>query len=106
MESIVLNLTTNAIKYRDPEKEPKLTIQSYTEDEFIVLSVEDNGKGIDMERYGGKVFGMYKTFHGNKDARGIGLFITKNQIESMGGTIELESAVGVGTTFKIKLLKA
>lgn len=106
MESIVLNLTTNAIKYRDPEKEPTLTIQSYTEDEFIVLSVEDNGKGIDMERYGGKVFGMYKTFHGNKDARGIGLFITKNQIESMGGTIELESAVGVGTTFKIKLLKA
>ena len=106
MESIVLNLTTNAIKYRDPEKEPTLTIQSYAEDEFIVLSVEDNGKGIDMERYGEKIFGMYKTFHGNKDARGIGLFITKNQIESMGGTIELESAVGVGTKFKIKLLKA
>ncbi|MAU16761.1 MAG: hypothetical protein CMH46_14630 [Muricauda sp.] len=106
MESIVLNLTTNAIKYRDPEKEPTLTIQSYAEDEFIVLSVEDNGKGIDMERYGEKIFGMYKTFHGNKDARGIGLFITKNQIESMGGTIGLESAVGVGTKFKIKLLKA
>ena len=48
---------------------------------------------------------MYKTFHGNKDARGIGLFITKNQIESMGGTIEVESEVGVGTKFRVKLLK-
>ena len=106
MESIFLNLTTNAIKYRDPEKEPTLTIQSYIEDQFIVLSVEDNGKGIDLERHGNKIFGMYKTFHGNKDARGIGLFITKNQIESMGGAIEVESEVGVGTKFKIKLLKA
>ncbi|RPG32658.1 MAG: PAS domain S-box protein, partial [Muricauda sp. TMED12] len=105
IESIFLNLTTNAIKYRDPEKEPTLTIQSYIEDQFIVLSVEDNGKGIDLERYGNKIFGMYKTFHGNKDARGIGLFITKNQIESMGGTIEVESEVGVGTKFRVKLLK-
>ncbi|MER3318257.1 MAG: PAS domain S-box protein [Allomuricauda sp.] len=105
IESIFLNLTTNAIKYRDPEKEPTLTIQSYIEDQFIVLSVEDNGRGIDLERYGKKIFGMYKTFHGNTDARGIGLFITKNQIESMGGTIEVESEVGVGTKFKVKLLK-
>jgi len=105
IESIFLNLTTNAIKYRDPEKEPTLTIQSYIENQFIVLSVEDKGKGIDLERYGKKIFGMYKTFHGNKDARGIGLFITKNQIESMGGTIEVESEVGVGTKFKVKLLK-
>lgn len=106
MESIVLNLTTNAIKYRDPEKEPTLAIQSCTGDQYVVLSVEDNGKGIDMEKYGDKIFGMYKTFHGNTDARGIGLFITKNQIESMGGTIEVESKVGEGTKFRIKLLKA
>lgn len=106
MESIVLNLTTNAIKYRDPEKEPTLAIQSCTEDQYVVLSVEDNGKGIDMEKYGDKIFGMYKTFHGNTDARGIGLFITKNQIESMGGTIEVESKVGEGAKFRIKLLKA
>lgn len=48
-----------------------------------------------------KIFGMYKTFHGNKDARGIGLFITKNQIEAMGGKVYVESEVGKGTTFKI-----
>jgi len=44
---------------------------------------------------------MYKTFHKNHDSRGIGLFITKNQIEAMGGTIEVKSEVGKGTTFKI-----
>ena len=44
---------------------------------------------------------MYKTFHGNKDAQGVGLYITKNQIEAMGGTIDVESQTGVGTIFKI-----
>ena len=67
----------------------------------MVLSIQDNGLGIDLERHGHKLFGMYKTFHKNKDARGIGLFITKNQIEAMGGKIEVESQVGVGTTFNI-----
>ena len=44
---------------------------------------------------------MYKTFHKHEDARGLGLHITKNQIESMKGTVSVESEVGVGTTFKI-----
>jgi len=44
---------------------------------------------------------MYKTFHGNRDAKGMGLFITKNQVESLGGKIEVESKPGTGTTFKV-----
>jgi signal transduction histidine kinase len=54
-----------------------------------------------MEKYGSKIFGLYKTFHGNEDARGVGLFLVKNQIETMRGRIELDSAVGKGSTFKI-----
>jgi two-component system aerobic respiration control sensor histidine kinase ArcB len=65
------------------------------------LQVADNGRGIDVEKYGAKIFGLYKTFHGNEDARGVGLFLVKNQIESMRGRIELDSAVGVGSTFKV-----
>ena len=65
------------------------------------MVIEDNGLGINLEKHGEKLFGMYKTFHKNANARGIGLFITKNQIESMGGSIEVESKVNVGTTFKI-----
>lgn len=106
MESIILNLVTNAIKYRDHKKECILAIHAYGEGQYIELLVEDNGLGIDLERYGQKLFGMYKTFHGNKDARGIGLFITKNQIESMGGRIEVESEINIGTKFRVKLLKA
>lgn len=66
-----------------------------------MLYFQDNGLGIDLKIYGDKVFGMYKTFHKHDDARGVGLFITKNQIESMFGKIEIESEVNVGTTFKI-----
>ncbi|WP_083158016.1 PAS domain S-box protein [Allomuricauda sp. CP2A] len=105
LESIVLNLVTNGIKYRNPEKECYLKIEASEEGQYHVFSVGDNGKGIDLDRHGEKLFGMYKTFHGNKDARGIGLFITKNQIESMGGTIAVESQVGVGSKFTVKFLK-
>ncbi len=105
VESIILNLVTNAIKYRNREKKATLTIQASLDSEYVLLSVEDNGLGIDMDKYGQKLFGMYKTFHGNDDARGIGLFITKNQIESMGGRITVESKVGTGTRFMVKLLK-
>ena len=67
----------------------------------MVLTAEDNGMGIDMERYGAKLFGFRKTFHKNKDAKGIGLFITKTQIEAMGGSIHAESRPGAGTKFII-----
>jgi signal transduction histidine kinase len=76
-------------------------VDCFQEEDFTILHIKDNGLGIDMKKYGEKLFGMYKTFHGNKDARGIGLFICKNQIETMGGKIEVDSELGVGTTFKI-----
>jgi signal transduction histidine kinase len=65
------------------------------------LYIKDNGLGIDLEKHGNRLFGMYKTFHKNANARGLGLFITKNQIEAMNGMVEVESEVNVGTTFKI-----
>ncbi len=102
MESILLNLLTNAIKYKHPDRDAKIHFESgITEEGKGFLKISDNGQGIDMEKFGDKVFGMYKTFHHNTDAVGIGLFITKNQIESQNGSIEVESEVGVGTTFTI-----
>lgn len=69
------------------------------------MNVSDNGVGIDMERYGSSIFGLYKTFHGHEDSRGVGLYITKNQIETMGGKIEVESKPNVGSTFKVYFKK-
>ena len=103
LESIFLNLISNAIKYRSSNRPNRVTIDAETKKEFVVIKFTDNGIGMDMKLHGRKLFGMYKTFHGNEDARGIGLFITKNQIEAMNGKIEVESEPNVGTTFKVYL---
>ncbi len=101
LESILLNLLTNAVKYKDPERIPEITLSTRKQKEHIVFNIKDNGLGIDMNKYGNKLFGMYKTFHNNKDARGIGLYITKNQIEAMGGNIMVCSEVHQGSTFSV-----
>jgi PAS domain S-box-containing protein len=107
VESIVQNLLTNAIKYRDAKKKQcMVSIHTSQDEENVTLEVSDNGVGIDMKANRDKVFGMYKTFHRNKDAKGIGLFITKSQIDSIGGSIHVESEVGVGSTFWVKFIKA
>lgn len=103
LDSILLNLITNGIKYSAGERESYVSLKTELKNEYVVLSVEDNGLGIDLKKHRSKLFGMYKTFHHNKDARGIGLFITKNQIEAIGGTVEVESKVNQGTVFKIYL---
>lgn len=103
LESIILNLLTNAIKYRSPKRKLKINIKADIESPFVGIIFSDNGVGIDLKLNGSKIFGMYKTFHGNEDARGVGLFITKNQIETMGGKIQVESQVDFGTTFKLYL---
>lgn len=101
IESILLNLITNAIKYKKDNQDVTVTITAKDDGDYLVLSIRDNGKGIDLNKYKNSIFGLYKTFHGNKDAKGMGLFIVRNQIESMHGKIEVESTVDVGTEFKI-----
>ncbi len=101
LESILLNFLSNSIKYASPERLPIINFNTIQKNNAIELSISDNGIGIDISKYHDRLFGMYKTFHGNKDARGIGLFITKNQIDAMGGKVEVFSEVNVGTTFKI-----
>lgn len=102
-ESIILNLVSNAIRYKSPDRDPEIIIKTEIIDEKKVLSVEDNGIGIDLRKHGHKLFGLYKTFHRHKDARGVGLFITKTQVESMGGKIYVKSNVGKGSIFYIEL---
>lgn len=101
LESILQNLVTNALKYSHPERKPEVKIRTYEKQGQGWLSVEDNGVGIDLERFGKKLFGLRKTFHDNEDARGVGLFITKAQVEAMGGSIEVKSKVGKGSIFII-----
>ena len=94
-------MTTNAVKYSNPKTNPKLEFFEEKNNNYKVLCVKDNGLGIDLNKHKDHIFGMYKTFHKHENATGIGLFITKNQIESLAGKIEVESQVGVGTTFRV-----
>jgi len=101
LESILLNLFTNAIKYRSPKRTLRVFVSSKEVGENIILIFKDNGIGIDLERNGDKIFGLYQRFHNHPDSKGLGLYLVKSQVESMGGTINVESEVDKGTTFTI-----
>jgi signal transduction histidine kinase len=102
LESIMMNLVTNAIKYRQIDTESQILLRTYlNDDNLLVFECIDNGIGIDLNLHANKVFGLYKTFHDRKDARGVGLFLVKTQIESQGGQIVVESTPGVGSVFRI-----
>lgn len=103
LESILLNLISNAIKYRHPDRAPVVRIDLSFSRKTPLLTIRDNGLGIDLEKHQAKLFGMYNTFHGNENSKGIGLYITKNQVESLGGSIVVESEIDKGTTFTIDL---
>jgi PAS domain S-box-containing protein len=101
LESIILNLLTNSMKYRSLERPLKIHVSSHKLGDKIVFTWNDNGIGIDLEKHGKQLFGLKNTFHDREDSRGIGLYITRNQIESVGGTITAESKVDEGCTFKV-----
>jgi len=101
LESILYNLISNAVRYSHTEINPIISIDYYTGNNMNVLQISDNGIGIDLKKNGHKIFGMYKKFSTHRDSKGIGLFITKNQIDAMGGNITVESEPNMGTTFKI-----
>lgn len=104
MESIFQNLLSNALKYKHPERVPVIEFNSkINNDKTVTITIEDNGMGIDLEKYGKDIFNLYRTFHNNKNAEGVGLYLVKNQIESFGGNIGIKSMVNVGTTFTITL---
>lgn len=105
LESIMLNLLSNALKYYSPERKPIIKIKTSIVANECLMELTDNGLGIDLKRYGHQVFKLRKTFHRHPESRGIGLFMIKNQIEAMGGEITIQSNVDTGTTFIINFNK-
>lgn len=100
LNSLLLNLMSNAVKYRSEERRLELRITTQISDTGrVVMEFADNGSGIDMKRNGHKVFGLHKTFHRDRPGKGLGLFMTKTQVESCGGKIQVQSKLNQGTTF-------
>jgi signal transduction histidine kinase len=105
LESIFLNLLTNALKYHKHGENPFIEVKTYYKKNDIILEIRDKGLGINLDKYGHQIFKLQKTFHKHPESRGIGLFMIKNQIEAMGGEIFVESQEDVGTTFFINFNK-
>lgn len=105
IHSIFYNLIQNSIRYKQPDKSPVIQIKSAKYDEKIRISFKDNGIGIDMKKYGDKIFGLYRRFHPGIEGKGIGLFMVKTQVEVLGGSISIKSEPNVGSEFVIELPK-
>lgn len=101
LQSIFLNLLTNAIKYRSEHRKLVISLKTRVKKDYTILYFSDNGLGIDMAKYGHKIFGLYQRFHSKIEGKGLGLYIIKSQIESLDGKIEVDSMPDVGTTFKM-----
>ena len=78
----------------------------HEDEDYTVITFADNGIGINLDKFKNKIFGLYQKFHDNPGSKGLGLYLVKSQIESMGGSIEVESIVNEGTKFIIKLKKS
>lgn len=103
LENFLINFTTNSLKYKHPDRDPHIRIKTRKENEFVVLEYSDNGIGIDLERYGDRLFGLYQRFHSHVEGKGLGLYLVREQIRAHDGNLTIESEVGKGTTFKIFL---
>ncbi|WP_052172545.1 PAS domain-containing sensor histidine kinase [Psychroserpens jangbogonensis] len=106
-ESILHNLISNGIKYSHPDRKSKIILQTLHTNKDIKILISDNGIGIDLEKYKDQLFEIYQTFHGTnrEDSRGIGLYITKTQVEALDGQIELTSKLNEGSTFTLTFKK-
>lgn len=99
LESILYNLISNAIKYCRTDIQPRIVVSTRKIGDEVRLSVKDNGLGIDMDRFADRVFKLNQVFHEGYDSKGVGLFMTRAQIESTGGHIELHSKLNEGSEF-------
>jgi len=101
--SIFYNLISNSIKFKRAEDKLLLQITSHQKKDKVIIHFEDNGKGINLKENGDKLFGLYRRFDTSVDGKGMGLYMIKTQIETLGGQIKVQSKPGVGSTFTVEL---
>ena len=101
MYSIFYNLISNSIKYRQTKVNLIIEITSEIVGRNLILTFKDNGIGIDLKKHGHEIFGLNKRFNFNVEGKGLGLFMVKTQLESLGGIISVESSLDMGSEFKI-----
>ncbi|GAA3946521.1 hybrid sensor histidine kinase/response regulator [Hymenobacter algoricola] len=104
LRTILLNLLANSLKYHHPDRLPQVQVRARHEAGHPVLEVQDNGLGIDLDRYGPELFHLFRRFHPEAAAgTGVGLFLVNRLVLAHGGRIEVTSVAGHGTTFRLYL---
>lgn len=103
LDSIFYNLISNSIKYKSPKRDAKIEISTKNEGEYIVLAIKDNGLGFDTNKDKEALFSIFERVHTHKKGSGLGLYMIKQMVELNGGTIDVESEIGVGSVFYVKL---
>ncbi|SFQ38586.1 PAS domain-containing protein [Hymenobacter arizonensis] len=105
MQSLLFNLLSNSLKYAAPDRPPRIHISCMPDvvSGRPILRVQDNGIGIDMERFGPQLFQLFRRFHTHVDGTGMGLYLVNRIVQNHGGHLEVNSVVGEGTTFQIYL---
>ncbi|MDO7877629.1 PAS domain-containing sensor histidine kinase [Hymenobacter sp. ASUV-10] len=101
LRSVVYNLLSNAFKYRHPDRAPAVQLRARATDDHVVLEVQDNGLGLDLGQGEEKLFAMFQRLHTHVEGTGVGLYMVKRILENASGRIEVSSAVGQGSTFRV-----
>ncbi|WP_210518357.1 PAS domain-containing sensor histidine kinase [Hymenobacter terricola] len=105
LQSVIFNLLSNSLRYAAPGRPPVIRLSS-TPDVVTgrpILTVQDNGLGIDLERFGPQLFQLFRRFHTHVGGTGMGLYLVNRIVQNHGGRLEVSSTVGEGTTFQIFL---
>ena len=106
LESILKNLVSNALKYRDPARAPRVLVRSHRQADTTVLTVSDNGRGIDLTRDRGRLFQPFTRLSAEGEGAGLGLHLIQAIVQQRGGLFDVSSSLGVGTTFTVVLPSA
>jgi len=101
LRSVVYNLLSNAFKYHHPDRRPVVQLRARPAADYVVLEVQDNGLGLDLAQGEEKLFAMFQRLHTHVEGTGVGLYMVKRVLENAGGRIEVESEVGLGSTFRV-----
>ena len=105
LQSVLFNLISNSLKYAAPGRPPLIRLSSAPDllTGRPILTVQDNGLGIDLERFGPQLFQLFRRFHSHVEGTGVGLYLLNRIVQNHGGRLEVSSVVGEGTTFRIYL---
>jgi signal transduction histidine kinase len=102
VRSILLNLLSNALKYRAPDRPARVQLLATCDAQWAELRVQDNGLGLSLAQQS-QLFGLFTRLHDHVEGSGVGLYSIKRLIDNRGGTITVESTLGVGSTFRVRL---